>query len=51
MKQPNGLDSDVCIIDRSEVERLWPLDLSESKIVHNIHEALSNHTGKIFYLS
>jgi len=51
LKENIPIDSDVCIIDRSEVERLWPLDLSESKIVHNIHEALSNHTGKIFYLS
>ena len=44
------LNSNVCIIDRSEVERLWPLDekTTYNKIVYNIHEALSNHTGKIW---
>ena len=51
LKDNIPIDSDVCIIDRSEVERLWPLDKPTSKIVYNIHEGLSNHTGDIFYLS
>ena len=42
---------DLLLIDRSEVERLWPLNELECKTVYDLHDALSNHRGKIYYLS
>ena len=43
-------NSDICIIDRSEVERLWPLNPLEATTVHDLNDALSEHSGKIYYL-
>jgi len=42
---------DLLLIDRTEVERLWPLNEFECKIVYDMHDALSDHIGKIYYLS
>lgn len=42
---------DLLLIDRTEVERLWPLNEFECKIVYDLHDALSDHKGKIYYLS
>ena len=42
---------DLLLIDRSEVERLWPLNKLECKTVYDLHDALSDHRGKIYYLS
>ena len=43
-------NSDICIIDRSEVERLWPLNPLEASTVNDLNNALSEHSGKIYYL-
>jgi len=44
------LNSDICIIDLIDGGSMWPLDNLTNKIIYNIHEGLSNHTGDIFYL-
>jgi hypothetical protein len=50
--------SDICILDLSEVERLWPLDTNKNygevgqrKLVHNITQQLQTHPKDIYYIS
>ena len=50
--------SDICILDLSEVERLWPLDsnknygeVGQRKLVHNITQQLQTHPKDIYYIS
>ena len=42
---------DLLIIDLLEVEKLWPLNEFENKTIYDLHDSLSNHNGKIHYLS
>jgi hypothetical protein len=44
-------NSDICIIDVDEGEMLWPLNDDECDVVYHIHKALSNHNGKIYYIT
>lgn len=55
-------DANVCVIDLSEAERLWPLDgnyrykvykeRNESRsVLFDLHEIFKNHKGKIYYIS
>ena len=47
-------DSDICIIDLSEVERLWPLDQNsgfmtdERRVVHDITKTFENYKNDIY---
>ena len=49
-------ESDICILDLSEVERLWPLDAEsglgkyKNRVVYDITRTLENHKGKIYYI-
>ena len=49
-------DSDICIIDLSEVERLWPLDQNsgfmtdERRVVHDITKTFENYKNDIYYI-
>ena len=50
----SGCKDDLILIDRTEVERLWPLDSRISdhdRVMITIHDKIKNHKGKVYYIS